>query len=267
MTDLKNKILDKIQTGEAKMRPRWHFILKAILAAVGSVVIFAILIYLFSFVVFILHDSGAWFAPAFGSEGIGIFLASLPWTLIFVGIIFVVILETLIRRYSFAYRKPLLYSLSGIVLFVAVMGSAVYQTPLHDNLLLKAEEGRLPLAEELYRGYTTQPIRKAHTGIIKKINDKEFKVEGRIKNGDDDLTIKISPKTKFPAGQDFKEDDRVLIVGNKKDRVIEAVGVLKVKDKRRINSDQDRKADKSEEENLKKIELDLNIDLERQILR
>ena len=104
---IKNKVLEAIKSGQVKMRPRWYFILKTILVALGIVMIFLTLLYLISFIIFILRITGIWFAPAFGFEGYGIFLFSLPWLLVIISVLFAIILEVLVKRYSFAYRHRL----------------------------------------------------------------------------------------------------------------------------------------------------------------
>ena len=81
------EVLEKIKSGQVKMRPKAHFVLKTALVALGFILIILFVLYLISFIVFTLRMSGIWFAPGFGLYGIKIFLFSLPWLLILIAII------------------------------------------------------------------------------------------------------------------------------------------------------------------------------------
>ncbi len=142
-----------IKSGQIKMRPRWHFAVRAALLASGIVLFSLALLYLASFIVFILHQTGLWRAPGFGLRGLRVFLFSLPWLLLAVALIFLVILEFLVRRYAFAYGRPLFYSVIAIVLLVLAGALAVAQTSFHRGLFRQAEENRLPWVGPLYRAY------------------------------------------------------------------------------------------------------------------
>ena len=205
-----DEVLTKIKSGTVFMRPRWHFVLKTILAFLGFVLLLLLLLYLASFVVFILYQSGVWFVPAFGFYGMFVALRSLPWLLIFVGILFVGALEILVRRYSFAYRKPLLYSLLGVVGFVMLATVAVAKTGIHEGFFLRAREDRLPLAGKLYRGYGLQKDKNIQPGVIKEIIDEGFTMENKEGKM---ITVTIDSDTRFPLGMDFEKGDKVVVLG------------------------------------------------------
>src|SRR3989344_577393 len=93
---IKDAVLAKIKSGQAKMKPRWHFVLKDALFAMGSVIVALTLLYLLSFVIFVLHRNGAWFAPSLGLRGAREFFFALPWLLILTMAVFAGILEILV---------------------------------------------------------------------------------------------------------------------------------------------------------------------------
>jgi hypothetical protein len=150
---IKDQVMEAIKRGQVKMRPRWHFVLRASLFFTGLTIVSMALVYLASFIIFFFQRTGAISVPVFGFRGIISFLFSLPWLLILFGIIFVVLLELLIRRYSFAYRRPLLYSLLGIIVFASLVGFVVSKTSLHRGFFARAQERKLPIAGPLYRHY------------------------------------------------------------------------------------------------------------------
>lgn len=146
---IKSRILNTIEAGKVQMRPRWQFILRASLLLIGTILIVLSVVYLTSFIIFITKMT-----PGPGPDrGVIMYLTSLPWLMILVAIIFVIILELLVRRYSFAYRKPLLYTIIGIAIFTLVTGFIVAETPLHRHLMDRAEENHLPFGNQLYRGF------------------------------------------------------------------------------------------------------------------
>src|SRR5262245_42216017 len=107
---VKHTVLDAIKAGQVHMKPRWHFVLRGILLVLESILLALSLRYLASFIMFIVYRSGVWFTPGFGFRGLRVFLLSIPWLLILVSVAFLVLLELLVKRYAFAYKKPLAYS-------------------------------------------------------------------------------------------------------------------------------------------------------------
>ncbi len=219
---IKEKVMEKITQGSVAMRPRWQFVLKAALAVAGTLVVFVVLLYLASFILFVLRQNGMWFAPGFGFRGVFVFLRSLPWVLIFVSLIFVAIVEVLIRRYAFAFRRPLAYSMLG-VLIVTVAGSFfIAETRLHRGLYERARVGGLPVAGPLYREFGMHRFRDIHPGTIASTtNDGLIIVTPRGET----VTVQITPQTRFPFGFDVGEGDGVVVMGEREGDVVRAFGI------------------------------------------
>ncbi len=225
---IRENIIEKIKSGEVHMRPRWHFILKTLLAVVGITIIVLALLYLISFSLFILRQNGVWFITVFGSRGIGRFFASLPWVIIISGVVFVAILEILARRYSFVYRKPLLYSLIGIVVIVLAGGFFVSRVGIHEKFFRLAEEKRLPIGGALYERYVMRDFKDIYPGTFVATTTEGFQltdVNGRT------FTVKLSPRTRFPFGAEFVSGDNIVVFGDMKGNVIDAFGIRKIEDK------------------------------------
>src|ERR1041385_3423472 len=150
---IKNKVLGAIEQGKVKMKPRWHFVLQATLLVLGTFLAVLALVYLVSFIFFALHQTGIIHSTEFGFRGVGVFLVSLPWLLILLSVVFIVVLEILVRKYSFSYRRPLLYTIFGIILLVLVSGFVVAQTSFHRHLFLQAWDDNLPVVRGFYRTF------------------------------------------------------------------------------------------------------------------
>ncbi len=218
-------IQKSIESGRVCMRPRWHFILRAGLSAVGAVLVFLTLLYLTSFILFALRESGVLFVPAFGRFGWWVFLLSLPWVLIIFILFFILLLEIMVRRYAFAYRRPLLYSAIGIMVLVASGGFVVAATPLHHRMVRLAERRDLPLAGPMYHHYRDPRLRNVHPGEVTAIQDRGFAMQNRRSEV---IMVTITSTTRLPTGAVFYPGDMVVVFGERANGVIQAFGVRKI---------------------------------------
>lgn len=232
---VRDTVLEKIKDGKTRMRPRWYFILQTALVAVGAVILFIALLYVASFIHFVLYRNGVWFITVFGWRGVEIFLVSLPWVFILSSVIFIFLLETLVNHFSFGYRKPLLYSLLVIIVVVMTSSIVISQTSLHEDLNKRAWTGELPVVGQLYRDYDRQQNRNVHIGAIGEITEYGFNMKDR-QGGT--LTVIVTPETSFPLGLDFQKGDYVVVLGELDNgtTTVQAFGIRTVNDDLRMRN-------------------------------
>lgn len=235
---IKNMVLDKIKKGKAKMKPRWHFVLKGVLVALGVALLLFTLLYLFSFILFVLAKSGVVFIPSFGPRGVGLFLMSLPWILIILSIVALAVLGILVKKYSFAYKKPTMYSLLGILLIVFLGGFFVNKTKVHDEAMRFAQDRKLPVAGPLYRKYNEMADRDSIcVGKILELSSDRLLV---LDADDNEIEIKIDPKTRIPRSDNslsFGEDVLVMFEEREEGGELFAIGIKHLKEKPRFVKD------------------------------
>jgi len=224
---IKEDILSTIKSGQLKMRPRWQFILKAILAILGTVIVFLTILYLASFIIFVLRQTGVLFVPVFGMEGWFAFFAHLPFFLIFLLVIFIVVLELLVRHYAFAYRRPLLYSAIGIFVLAAAGALILVNSPFHGGMSKYAENNRETFFGKLYSEYGQQKFKDIHRGIIIDMMNNGFTMQNRRQEV---LTIVISRRTRLPLGADFSAGDIVVVFGPREGNLVQAFGIQEIND-------------------------------------
>ncbi|MBP8994370.1 MAG: hypothetical protein KBG30_11270 [Bacteroidales bacterium] len=216
----KENALDKIKKGEVKMRPRIYFIFRILLWVLGIILIFIAGVYLVDLIFIVLHKSGLWFTLGFGPKGIMIFLGNFPWVLLLITLIFVALLETLIRRFSITYKRPLIYSVLAILILISLVGFFIQKSSFNEHILKRAEEGRLPITHHFYNRYGMQKPENVFLGTVVEIsNDKNFiikKEDGTL------IKVEILPNTHFPPRFEIKVGDYVIIMGEIKDGVIRA---------------------------------------------
>jgi len=224
---LTNKVLDKLQSGQIKMHPKKYFILKTALIVLSVIIVAFFTLYLISFIIFAMRASGAWYLPNFGFYGLKAFLAFLPWLLILMAAALIIVLEILVKHFSFAYRRPIFYSALGIIIITLSGSLVIDKTRFHSNLFRGAQEGSLPVAGKIYRGFGMAKCRDAHRGAVSKITNDGFLIETRRS---ETLTVIITPDTRFPFAADIKENDNVIIFGKRDNGTIQAFGVRKIND-------------------------------------
>lgn len=197
------------------MRPRWHFILISALVAVGALFVLLSLFYMVSLSVFFLHDSGAWLIPSFGGRGWFSFLRSIPWLLVFLIVVFAVLLEVLVRRYAFVYRKSLLLSAAIIVVIIFLGGFLIAATPFHRQMAFYADHNELPppLAFVYGASFRAPPPPDVYHGIILATTTGGFIIVDQ--NGAGTTTVRINDRTRLPDGVDFSVGTNVVVVGDR----------------------------------------------------
>jgi len=166
ITQLKKNVLEAIRSKNVSMRPKWHFLLRAMLLVTGIIITFLSAVFLISLAVFALRSNGVWFAPMFGPRGVGLFLFAVPWIVVIASFVFIGVMELLVTHFAFAYRRPLLYSLLLIVAVVLLGSAAVARTSFHGKLSERARTDRLPLAGPLYERFGNQRPKSVFKGVI-----------------------------------------------------------------------------------------------------
>lgn len=222
---IKESILSTIKSGQLKMRPRWHFIFKAILAVLGAIILFLTVLYLASFIIFMLRQTGVLFVPAFGWQGWFAFFIHLPIFLICFLIIFIVVLELLVRHYAFAYRRPLLYSAIGIFVLAGLGALALANSSFHGGVSKYADNNKETFVGKFYVEYGRQRFTDVHRGIIIEMISNGFMMRNRR---EEVLTIVVSRRTRLPFGADFSNGDIVVVFGPRNGNLVQAFGIQEI---------------------------------------
>lgn len=223
---IREQVLHSIKSGRVAMKPRWRFVLKTSLFAIGSVIVFLAVLYLTTFVLFMLRRSGVWFAPNLSSNGWQSFLLGVPWILVGAVILFMVILELLVKHYAFAYRQPLLYSVAGIIIIVGLGSFIVDQAHIHGKFSRFVEDHHVPFARDFYHGFGRSHFEDILTGQITEMETRGFLMNDAVEG--ETFTIIITPRTRLPLGAGFIVGDEVVVFGPRGDHTVEAFGIQKI---------------------------------------
>ena len=221
------KVLGKIKNDQIKMRSKARFVLKGVLIILGIFLVFFFTLYLISFIIFALRASGVWYLSGFGFYGFRTALVLLPWLLILIAIVALIILEILVKHFSFVYHRPIFYSILGVVIFTLLGSFIIDKAQFHSCLFQKAQEERLPVMGKFYRDLGIEKNRNVCRGIVLEITENGLQIKtprGKI------LNVNITSETQFLDGTDIKKDDVIIVLGERDNSEIQAVGVRKVDD-------------------------------------
>lgn len=229
-TNHPGKALLAIESGHIKMRPRWQFLVRSILLIIGTFIVLLAILFLASFILFILRQSGLWFAPGFGLSGFGIFIRSLPWILVVLAALFIIALELLVRKYSFGYGRPLIYTLFGII-FIAIIGGIILEmTSFQRTLFVSARNNQLPFGGGFYRSFGAgSPDQNLLAGNIAAVSSTIFLI---LTPRDEQVPLVIDQNTKFISGNlnDLEVGDAIVAEVQSADGQIRAISILKILD-------------------------------------
>lgn len=170
-TGIKENILGKISTNELTMRPKTYFTLKVGALVVVAFCILTISVLICNFILFSIRINGHDSLLYFGSRGFLVFLTFFPWTLLFLDLVFIMLLEWLVRQFRFGYLSPVLYLFFGFFAVIISTGFLLDRvTDFNNGLLSRAREHRLqqpfgdfyeharyapPAGSGVYRGVVT----------------------------------------------------------------------------------------------------------------
>jgi len=185
---VRDRVMSTIKKGGTHMRPRWHFVLISVIFAFAAFLVLLLLVYAVSLSMFLLRESGTWFATSFGPRGWITFISSIPLSHVAFIVLFVVIFESLVRRYSLVYRRPLAVSFIIVAGGIVSVGALVAQTSFHDQMASYARTHQLPAPLALPYGPSTRIARpdNLYEGVVISNEDGVLVIE----QGDDVSVIK-----------------------------------------------------------------------------
>jgi hypothetical protein len=221
-----DRILESVKSGQVKMRPRWYFLLRDILGIVAIVIILLIAVYLASFIIFVLHENGAWFVPFFGLAGWYSLFVALPWVLVILSCIFVVALAILARRYQLGYQWPFLYSVLGTIFLIAAVCFIFVQTSFYNTFFGSSVSHEIPFLGEYYPGIGILQADDIHRGEVVASSSLGFTMDDSASGT---LLVVVASSTQVPFDPTWNPGDMVVVFGDVSPTgTIKAIGVEKI---------------------------------------
>lgn len=224
---IRDKVAEAINTGKVEMKSHTYFTVRTLLTISLALGVGLLILILSSLIFFLLRESGVWYAPGFGLRGTWIFLRTFPWLVLLLTAVFIFALELILKKYSFTYHRPLLYSAVAVVVLAGLGGFALSVTHVHNYIYEQSEAGHVPLVSgEFYRDRIIPQHEELTSGTVESLDQDSFDlldlrgVRWEIRVDMDTLGFK---RDFFDVG------DEVVVLGPRGDGYIDAVGVKKVK--------------------------------------
>ena len=119
---METRVLDRIRTEDLSVHSKAYFYGRVAFAVVVSCVVFCVSAFLFDYILYILAASGRSLLLGFGPHGLLFFFEAFPWWVLVGDVVFIFLLERMLRQFKFAYRSPTLYIVGGLIVVSALAG-------------------------------------------------------------------------------------------------------------------------------------------------
>lgn len=220
---VKAQVLSHIESGRTHMRPGWYFFVHAALFLLLLCFVLGVLVYSVSFAVFAMKQSGAWMLPRFGWRGVPVLLAALPWVVLAIIAASFLASEVLLRRYAFAYRRPIIVLGAGVFLFTVIGSFIITRVHAHERLERIVADRHVPIMGRVYRGPREKQFRSFHPGVVVLLGEDGFLL--RHSRGED-LNVRVSSQTRLAPGMVLRVGDNVVVLGPRSGSMVEAKDIL-----------------------------------------
>lgn len=216
-------VIKKIESGEIKMRPKSYFVWRSVLVIGSAVFVFLVSALIVGLVFFAMRESGATVLPGLGAAGWRELLNIFPWITIILAVLLTFALSVILRRYSFAYRKPLLYLPLAVIVLIFAAGYIVDASHLHRDISDFTEAHHTPGIEPFYRHLRDIGNDKIAIGEIQEISTSQI-----IINPPDNhkLTIILTSQTQMP--DNLVIGDRIDVIGDRDDDTVSAIAIRRL---------------------------------------
>ncbi len=222
------EIINTIQSGEAKMHSQAYFVVQAVLAIIAALVLFFLIVFIATFIIFALQQNGGFFATNFGLGGWAIFLESLPWVIFLLSIALLLILWLLLRRYSVVYHQPVLYTLLILIVAIGLIAVFLFPDSIHGGILRYASRNQMPIVAGVYE-FETAPMSGIYRGQVVVLATSSFILGNSL--GQTSTVLIVPPSSASSELGDIEPGNYVIIFGHGvATATIEASGVEKIVD-------------------------------------
>jgi len=222
---IKKDVLERIKKGEIKMKPKLYFVLRPIIFLFLLMLLFATVIYFLSFILFIFKINASGTLMVFGLRGLESIFLSLPWGLIILILVSIIVFEVLLVKFKFAWRRPVFYSLLGVIILFFLVGFAIHCTSLQRSLYSFSKEHALPALGPLYEEYERVDFHGVYCGVVSEISATGFELEW-IDNPE--VKFEVNVPSGFTKHKDLEEGDIVIVIGSRKDETINLVDLTEL---------------------------------------
>lgn len=135
--NISDKVLNRIQSDNVKIRSRWFFIAEKLGLESGLLMAILIGIIILCFILYIMEQNGVFEFMEFGPSGWSVILENIPYDLVILAITFFIVASFIIKQFDFSYRKPFYLFSCGIIILIVISGTFLMWTGVSRTLFDK----------------------------------------------------------------------------------------------------------------------------------
>ena len=224
---IKDSVLEKIRNEKVQMHSKVYFVCRVsvlFLATLGLLITSSLLI---SYIIFSITISDRLFLLGFGNQGIQAFLKLFPWHLVVLEVVLIIILEQIVRKFRWAYRRPLIWILLGIGIVSSICSLIITSSAFHERLFIQSTQ--LGPLKNLYQDIQKPSgKRDIFHGQIVDIKGYTFIITDLDHSPSHTLeTIKVHIAKTTKVFNDLRIGDLVFVAGELNNGEITAYGIRK----------------------------------------
>lgn len=229
MKSIKTNVLHFVEKNKIGMIPRWKFLMYSMLLFVGACFSFVVLVFIGSLIIFILSTHGLIYLPIFGAGELAGSLRAIPLLLLVLMVALIVVVEILVRNYSFSFRKPVLTTLFTLTILAIILSYLVTLTPVHKEIRAYARDNHMDF---VYHGYDRPLPLKPMKGmtVIRGIVMATTSDSVTLKISDDSFIIVYASTTMMKKIELPDKYEEVVIFGRVIGDRFEAVDIKNIED-------------------------------------
>jgi hypothetical protein len=230
---ISEKVISEIGKRGIKMKPKLYFIIKSLLF-IGSIFLLSLFVlYLGSLIVFVLKVNNIFYFHGMGFHAIRSVILSFPWYLVFLAVALIISIEIISKRFSFIYRKPLIYSLITIIILTSIGSFLIEKSSVHQYFFNLAKHEKLPVAGKMYRNLGNIDIENTYFGKALKKEGGNWIIE--LDSGEKVFLIINEQSIGRRIYLEIKEGSEVMVIGEMKNGLIDVFAFRRIDGRFRIN--------------------------------
>lgn len=172
--NIKQKIIDCVDTGTVSMKPKWFFVLKSILRISAIFLVFLTIIYFISFIGLIIQEKALFDLFDLGPRGMKEFLFAIPWFIVLISLFLLFLLEVLASKFSFVYEKPIFYSLLLLMFCVLLICFVLYKIDKQFSFARFGERPNAPVFGPMHKYYRGEFEKRPFYKELKRQNKRDL---------------------------------------------------------------------------------------------
>lgn len=173
--DVSQKVLEKIKKQKIKITDRWVFWAKKLGLNSGLILTSVVLIIIINLILYYLQQNGLVIYLSFGLPALSLVLKNLPFGFIVLAIMLLLIINYLLKKTEFIYKKYFRTLILIVFLVIIIGGIFMFYSGINQTLARKVAESdkKIFILSEIYKGQIPCLL-PDRNGIVGKVIEKNI---------------------------------------------------------------------------------------------